>query len=120
MEVPSDSPFSEDQARHYFRDIVLGIEYCESFPSFLKAFFKLLGRPHCLPSSVSKETTLYMVLVIEHLKLNKSQDRRAKQTPTDERLTLIITHVKIKAQESSVPRNISMFVVLTHHGILLG
>ncbi|XP_073806448.1 calcium/calmodulin-dependent protein kinase kinase 1 isoform X3 [Danio rerio] len=27
MEVPSDSPFSEDQARHYFRDIVLGIEY---------------------------------------------------------------------------------------------
>uniref|UniRef100_A0A8C2ELJ6 Calcium/calmodulin-dependent protein kinase kinase 1, alpha a n=1 Tax=Cyprinus carpio TaxID=7962 RepID=A0A8C2ELJ6_CYPCA len=27
MEVPSDNPFSEDQARHYFRDIVLGIEY---------------------------------------------------------------------------------------------
>uniref|UniRef100_A0A671K602 calcium/calmodulin-dependent protein kinase n=1 Tax=Sinocyclocheilus anshuiensis TaxID=1608454 RepID=A0A671K602_9TELE len=27
MEVPSDSPFSEDQARCYFRDIVLGIEY---------------------------------------------------------------------------------------------
>uniref|UniRef100_A0A8C2AYS1 calcium/calmodulin-dependent protein kinase n=1 Tax=Cyprinus carpio TaxID=7962 RepID=A0A8C2AYS1_CYPCA len=27
MEVPSDSPFSEEQARHYFRDIVLGIEY---------------------------------------------------------------------------------------------
>ncbi|XP_067263008.1 calcium/calmodulin-dependent protein kinase kinase 1 [Chanodichthys erythropterus] len=27
MEVPTDSPFSEDQARHYFRDIVLGIEY---------------------------------------------------------------------------------------------
>ncbi|XP_040543014.1 calcium/calmodulin-dependent protein kinase kinase 1 isoform X3 [Gallus gallus] len=27
MEVPSDKPFSEDQARLYFRDIVLGIEY---------------------------------------------------------------------------------------------
>nr|XP_055055403.1 calcium/calmodulin-dependent protein kinase kinase 1 isoform X2 [Misgurnus anguillicaudatus] len=27
MEVPTDSPFSEEQARHYFRDIVLGIEY---------------------------------------------------------------------------------------------
>uniref|UniRef100_A0A673H4F1 calcium/calmodulin-dependent protein kinase n=1 Tax=Sinocyclocheilus rhinocerous TaxID=307959 RepID=A0A673H4F1_9TELE len=27
MEVPSDSPFSEDHARCYFRDIVLGIEY---------------------------------------------------------------------------------------------
>lgn len=27
MEVPTDRPFSEDQARHYFRDIVLGIEY---------------------------------------------------------------------------------------------
>ncbi|XP_026717368.1 calcium/calmodulin-dependent protein kinase kinase 1 isoform X1 [Athene cunicularia] len=27
MEVPSDQPFSEEQARLYFRDIVLGIEY---------------------------------------------------------------------------------------------
>uniref|UniRef100_A0A8B9V189 Calcium/calmodulin dependent protein kinase kinase 1 n=1 Tax=Anas zonorhyncha TaxID=75864 RepID=A0A8B9V189_9AVES len=27
MEVPSEQPFSEDQARLYFRDIVLGIEY---------------------------------------------------------------------------------------------
>ncbi|XP_056601530.1 calcium/calmodulin-dependent protein kinase kinase 1 isoform X1 [Triplophysa dalaica] len=27
MEVPTDSPFSEDQARPYFIDIVLGIEY---------------------------------------------------------------------------------------------
>ncbi|KAM9526027.1 calcium/calmodulin-dependent protein kinase kinase 1 isoform 1-T3 [Guaruba guarouba] len=27
MEVPSDNPFSEEQARLYFRDIVLGIEY---------------------------------------------------------------------------------------------
>ncbi|KAG8452008.1 hypothetical protein GDO86_003983 [Hymenochirus boettgeri] len=27
MEVPSDRPFTEDQARVYFRDIVLGIEY---------------------------------------------------------------------------------------------
>uniref|UniRef100_A0ACB8EDR2 Calcium/calmodulin-dependent protein kinase kinase 1 n=1 Tax=Sphaerodactylus townsendi TaxID=933632 RepID=A0ACB8EDR2_9SAUR len=29
MEVPCDSPFTEEQARLYFRDIVLGIEYCE-------------------------------------------------------------------------------------------
>lgn len=29
MEVPSDQPFSEEQAWLYFRDIVLGIEYCE-------------------------------------------------------------------------------------------
>ncbi|KAM6970451.1 calcium/calmodulin-dependent protein kinase kinase 1 [Aplochiton taeniatus] len=27
MEVPTDSPFSEEQTRLYFRDIVLGIEY---------------------------------------------------------------------------------------------
>uniref|UniRef100_A0AAY4E6H0 Protein kinase domain-containing protein n=1 Tax=Denticeps clupeoides TaxID=299321 RepID=A0AAY4E6H0_9TELE len=27
MEVPSETPFSEEQARLYFRDIVLGIEY---------------------------------------------------------------------------------------------
>ncbi|KAI4877402.1 hypothetical protein NFI96_000428 [Prochilodus magdalenae] len=27
MEVPTDNPFSEEQARLYFRDIVLGIEY---------------------------------------------------------------------------------------------
>ncbi|XP_059207124.1 calcium/calmodulin-dependent protein kinase kinase 1 isoform X2 [Centropristis striata] len=27
MEVPSDSPLSEEQARLYFRDIILGIEY---------------------------------------------------------------------------------------------
>uniref|UniRef100_UPI003AAA7D56 calcium/calmodulin-dependent protein kinase kinase 1b n=1 Tax=Centroberyx gerrardi TaxID=166262 RepID=UPI003AAA7D56 len=27
MELPTDSPFTEEQARFYFRDIVLGIEY---------------------------------------------------------------------------------------------
>lgn len=27
MEVPADSPLSEEQARLYFRDIILGIEY---------------------------------------------------------------------------------------------
>uniref|UniRef100_A0A672Y6M0 calcium/calmodulin-dependent protein kinase n=1 Tax=Sphaeramia orbicularis TaxID=375764 RepID=A0A672Y6M0_9TELE len=27
MEVPTDNPFTEDQARFYFRDVVLGIEY---------------------------------------------------------------------------------------------
>lgn len=29
MEVPCEQPFGEEQARLYFRDIVLGIEYCE-------------------------------------------------------------------------------------------
>lgn len=40
MEVPTDSPFSEDQARPYFIDIVLGIEYRESLVLFLKVAFK--------------------------------------------------------------------------------
>lgn len=30
MEVPTDDPFTEEQARFYFRDVVLGIEYCKS------------------------------------------------------------------------------------------
>lgn len=29
MEVPSDKPFPEEQARLYLRDIILGLEYCE-------------------------------------------------------------------------------------------
>lgn len=29
MEVPSDNPFPEEQARLYLRDIILGLEYCE-------------------------------------------------------------------------------------------
>lgn len=29
MEVPCETPFTEEQAQQYFRDIVLGIEYCE-------------------------------------------------------------------------------------------
>lgn len=29
MEVPTDEPFTEEQARFYIRDVVLGIEYCE-------------------------------------------------------------------------------------------
>lgn len=27
MEVPTDNPFSEEQARLYFRDVILGMEY---------------------------------------------------------------------------------------------
>ena len=27
MEVPTETPFSEEQSRLYFRDIILGIEY---------------------------------------------------------------------------------------------
>ena len=29
MEVPSDKPLLEEQARLYLRDIILGLEYCE-------------------------------------------------------------------------------------------
>lgn len=29
MEVPKDNPFTEEQGRLYFRDIILGIEYCK-------------------------------------------------------------------------------------------
>lgn len=32
MEVPTDKPFTEGQARFYFRDVLLGIEYCKSHP----------------------------------------------------------------------------------------
>jgi len=29
LEVPTETPLSEDQALKYFRDVVAGIEYCE-------------------------------------------------------------------------------------------
>lgn len=29
LEVPTDKPLSEEQAWNYFRDVILGIEYCE-------------------------------------------------------------------------------------------
>lgn len=32
MEVPTDKPFTEGRARFYFRDVLLGIEYCKSHP----------------------------------------------------------------------------------------
>lgn len=38
MEVPTDNPFTEDQARFYFRDVVLGIEYC-TFPDKSSIFY---------------------------------------------------------------------------------
>lgn len=43
MEVPTDKPFSEDQARFYFQDLLRGIEYCESSnpPVFLPLGLRL-------------------------------------------------------------------------------
>lgn len=35
MEVPTDKAFSEDQARFYFQDLLRGIEYRESKPTFI-------------------------------------------------------------------------------------
>jgi hypothetical protein len=29
LEVPTDTPLTEEQAWKYFRDVVMGIEYCE-------------------------------------------------------------------------------------------
>lgn len=29
MQIPTDEPLAEQQAWHYFRDVVLGLEYCE-------------------------------------------------------------------------------------------
>lgn len=29
LEVPTDTPLSEEQAWSYFRDVILGIEYCK-------------------------------------------------------------------------------------------
>ncbi|XP_035415061.1 calcium/calmodulin-dependent protein kinase kinase 1 [Cygnus atratus] len=46
MEVPSEQPFSEDQARLYFRDIVLGIEYCESSQSSQHLGLQALCKVH--------------------------------------------------------------------------
>lgn len=31
LEVPTEKPLDEEQAWTYFRDVVLGIEYCNSF-----------------------------------------------------------------------------------------
>lgn len=30
IEIPAEEPLKEGQARFYFRDLVLGIEYCKS------------------------------------------------------------------------------------------
>lgn len=38
MEVPTDKPLSEEQARLYFRDVVLGIEYCKCFTQNIHSF----------------------------------------------------------------------------------
>lgn len=42
MEVPTDTPFTEEQARFYFRDVVLGIEYCKSHLRGAALFFGCL------------------------------------------------------------------------------
>ena len=34
VEVPTENPMEEEQARMRFRDLVLGIEYCNEIPFF--------------------------------------------------------------------------------------
>lgn len=29
IDIPTENPLSEDLARRYFRDVLLGVEYCE-------------------------------------------------------------------------------------------
>ena len=29
MEIPTDTPLSEDKARRYFTDVLMGLEYCQ-------------------------------------------------------------------------------------------
>lgn len=41
MEVPTDKPFSEDQARFYFQDLLKGIGYRECV--FKKLFIKVMS-----------------------------------------------------------------------------
>lgn len=36
MEIPTDDPLPEEQARSYFRDTVLGLEYCKFMLLVLK------------------------------------------------------------------------------------
>lgn len=42
MEVPTDNPLTEEQARFYFRDVVLGIEYCK-YTDFMTHFCYLIS-----------------------------------------------------------------------------
>lgn len=44
MEVPMDEPLSEERARLYFRDVILGIEYRKCVTS-LQRLWETLERP---------------------------------------------------------------------------
>lgn len=57
MEVPTDTPFTEEQARFYFRDVVLGIEYCKSHLRGTALFFCCLHWPPFLLSFPQCTTT---------------------------------------------------------------
>lgn len=39
MQIPTDEPLSEKQAWHYFRDVVLGLEYCK-ISSYIHTFLR--------------------------------------------------------------------------------
>lgn len=43
MEVPTDKPLNEDQARFYFQDLLRGIEYCE-FRNYFDKILKIVRK----------------------------------------------------------------------------
>lgn len=45
LEVPTDKPLSEEEAWTYFRDVVLGIEYCKYFYRFLFYYNSSIQKP---------------------------------------------------------------------------
>lgn len=49
LEVPTDKPLSEEEAWTYFRDVVLGIEYCKYFIGFK---CKHIGYTTCLKTII--------------------------------------------------------------------
>lgn len=72
MEIPTDNPLTEEMARFYFRDVILGIEYC-MFPYSLE-FLKLSCIYEChLETSGFGASSLFHVLFFSALSENHSQ-----------------------------------------------
>lgn len=65
MEVPTDSPLSEEQARLYFRDVILGIEYCKYhvYGSIIKGFLRhFVMAGNALDFSLPEDTVCLLVI----------------------------------------------------------
>lgn len=69
IEVPTDNALTEDQARFYFRDVVLGIEYCEY----------RTGRVNNLNVIYVVGAKLFFISVVRNLNLTKQQRHILRQ-----------------------------------------